>query len=57
MKIEFQKRYAQEIIDKQDNIDIILKEGNKKKVTLLFSSKETEHNNAIALLNILLTKM
>ncbi|MBI2785112.1 MAG: DUF488 family protein [Legionella longbeachae] len=55
--IEFQKRYAQEIIDKQDDIDIILKEGKKKKVTLLFSSKETEHNNAIALLNILLTKI
>ncbi len=51
--IEFQKRYAQEIIDKQEDIDIILKEGKKKKVTLLFSSKETEHNNAVALLNIL----
>ncbi|HAU0968314.1 TPA: DUF488 family protein [Legionella pneumophila] len=53
---EFQKRYAQEIIDKQEDIDIILKEG-KKRVTLLFSSKETEHNNAVALLNILLTKI
>ncbi len=55
--IEFQKRYAQEIIDKQEDMDIILKEAKKKKVTLLFGSKETEHNNAIALLNILLTKI
>lgn len=54
---EFQKRYAQEIIDKQEDIDIILKEAKKKKVTLLFGSKETEHNNAVALLNILLTKI
>lgn len=54
---EFQKRYAQEITDKQEDIDIILNEGKKKKVTLLFGSKETEHNNAVALLNILLTKI
>ncbi len=54
---EFQKRYAQEITDKQEDIDIILDEGKKKKVTLLFGSKETEHNNAVALLNILLTKI
>lgn len=54
---EFQKRYAQEITDKQEDIDIILNEGKKKKVTLLFGSKETEHNNAVALLNILLTNI
>lgn len=53
---EFQKRYAQEIIDKQEDIDVILNEEKKKKVTLLFGSKETEYNNAVALLNILLTK-
>ncbi|KTD21491.1 DUF488 domain-containing protein [Legionella israelensis] len=51
---EFQKRYAQEIIDKQEDIDIILKEG-KKRVTLLFSSKETEHNNAVALFELVST--
>jgi len=51
--IEFQKRYAQEIIDKQEDINVILKEEKKKKVTLLFGSKETEYNNAVALLNIL----
>ncbi|OEH45238.1 hypothetical protein lpari_03787 [Legionella parisiensis] len=28
---EFQKRYAQEITDKQEDIDIILDEGKKKK--------------------------
>ncbi|MDR3441760.1 MAG: DUF488 family protein [Legionella sp.] len=54
---EFQKRYAKELIDKQEDIDIILKEAKKKKVTLLFASKETAHNNAVALLSILLTKI
>lgn len=52
--IEFQKRYAKELIDKQESIDSILKEARKKTVTLLFGSKESEHNNAVALLNILL---
>lgn len=28
---EFQKRYAKELIDKQEDIDIILKEAKKKK--------------------------
>lgn len=54
--IEFQKRYAKELIDKQESIDIILKEAKKKTVTLLFGTKEIEHNNAVALLNILLNK-
>lgn len=54
--ITFQKRYAKELSDKQESIDIILKEAKKKTVTLLFGTKETEHNNAVALLNILLNK-
>lgn len=52
--VGFQKRYAKELIDKQEFINIILKEAKKKTVTLLFGTKETEHNNAVALLNILL---
>jgi uncharacterized protein YeaO (DUF488 family) len=54
--IAFQKRYAKELIDKQESINIILKEAKKKTVTLLFGTKETEHNNAVALLNILLNE-
>lgn len=53
---EFKKRYAKELSNNQDAIDVILKEARKKTVTLLFSAKETEHNNAIALLDILLAK-
>jgi hypothetical protein len=39
------------IIDKQEDIDIILKKA-KKKMILLFASKETGHNNAVALLHV-----
>lgn len=46
---EFQKRYAKELSNKQELIDSIKKEAKRKTVTLLFSSKENEYNNAIAL--------
>lgn len=51
--VEFQKRYAKEIANKQDDINIILNKAKTNKVTLLFASKEMAHNNAVALLNIL----
>ncbi|CDZ79450.1 hypothetical protein BN59_03768 [Legionella massiliensis] len=54
--IEFQKRYAEELTEKQEEIDVILKEAKNKNVTLLYGSKETRHNNAVALLTILLAK-
>jgi uncharacterized protein YeaO (DUF488 family) len=50
---EFQKRYTNELEDKQDLIDLIREKSKQQKVTLLFSSKEMEHNNAVALLNII----
>jgi uncharacterized protein YeaO (DUF488 family) len=50
---EFQKRYAQELEDKQDLIDEIKEKAKTEKVTLLFGSKEVGHNNAVALLNII----
>ncbi|WP_133137036.1 DUF488 domain-containing protein [Legionella rowbothamii] len=50
---EFQKCYAKELEDKQDLIDLIKEKAKHKKVTLLFGSKEMEHNNALALLNII----
>ncbi|MCS5712267.1 DUF488 domain-containing protein [Candidatus Berkiella aquae] len=53
---EFQKRYVKELSTKEALIDIILKEAMKKTVTLLFSSKELERNNAVALQKILLKR-
>ncbi|HVV68445.1 MAG TPA: DUF488 domain-containing protein [Gammaproteobacteria bacterium] len=46
---EFQKRYAKELKSKGEVIAIIYQEEQKHTVTLLYGSKETEHNNAIAL--------
>ncbi|ARB92123.1 DUF488 domain-containing protein [Legionella longbeachae] len=50
---DFQKRYANELEEKNDLLDKIKEKAKEQKVTLLFASKETEHNNAVALLNIL----
>lgn len=55
---EFKKRYAKELKGEaeQEAIATIKKEAKKKTVTLLYGSKEEEHNNAIALLHFLLKK-
>lgn len=50
---EFQKRYAKELEDKRDLLDLIQEKAKQQKVTLLFASKETEHNNAVALLHMI----
>lgn len=44
------------LTEKQEEIDIILNEAKNKNVTLLYGSKETRHNNTVALLTILLAK-
>ncbi|KTC83312.1 DUF488 domain-containing protein [Legionella cincinnatiensis] len=51
---EFQKRYAKELEEKHELLNSIKEKAKQQKVTLLFASKEVEHNNAVALLNILL---
>lgn len=51
---EFQKRYSKELAIKQDLIDTIKEKAKQEKVTLLFASKETKHNNATVLLKLLL---
>lgn len=54
--LEFKKRYAKELADKQELIDSIKKEAKRRTVTLLFGSKEIEYNNAVALLNFIALK-
>jgi uncharacterized protein YeaO (DUF488 family) len=50
---EFKKRYVKELEKKSELLERIKKEAKKETVTLLFSAKDTEHNNATALKEIL----
>ena len=51
---EFKVRYRDELVDKKDLISELRNiEKENKVVTLLYSAKDNEHNQAIALLNIL----
>jgi len=50
---EFKKRYKQEIAGKEELLKKIKAEARKQTVTLLFSSKELERNNAHALKEML----
>lgn len=51
---EFQKKYKQELKDKEDYLKKIKEiEKDGKTVTLVFAAKDQEHANAIVLSNIL----
>jgi uncharacterized protein YeaO (DUF488 family) len=46
---EFQEKYAKELEASSDAVENLAREVRKGTVTLLYSSKEAEHNNAVAL--------
>ena len=46
---EFQRRYHDELAANADVLDPILKAAQHGRVTLVYSSHDTEHNNAVAL--------
>ncbi|HEX7534651.1 MAG TPA: DUF488 domain-containing protein [Syntrophales bacterium] len=46
---EFKKRYKMELKDRTEIIDRLREESEKRTITLLFSAKATELNNAVAL--------
>jgi uncharacterized protein YeaO (DUF488 family) len=47
---EFKKKYEKELVKKQELLDEIRKEEKEKgTATFLYSAKDTEHNNAVAL--------
>ncbi len=46
---EFRRRYFAELKGEKDALSPILKAARETTVTLLFSSHDTEHNNAVAL--------
>jgi uncharacterized protein YeaO (DUF488 family) len=50
---EFRKRYYRELRDKPELLRTLREKAKKGRVTLLYSSRETEINNAIALAEFL----
>ena len=50
---EFKKRYTKELEDKSEILKRIKSEAKRGKVTILFSAKDTEHNNATVLKELL----
>ena len=46
---EFKRRYTKELEKHSETLDRIRKEGKKDTVTLLFSAKDVDHNNALVL--------
>jgi uncharacterized protein YeaO (DUF488 family) len=53
---EFQRRYAAELESRPEAWHPILAAAKKGRVTLLFSSRDAEHNNVVALRSFLLAQ-
>ncbi len=50
---EFAKKYRKELEDKTADLDGIRKKAKNQTVTLLYVAKDTEHNQAVVLQNLL----
>lgn len=50
---EFRKKYRDELRKKQDLVDKLCKEAKNGKITLLFSARDTEFNNAVVLKEVI----
>jgi uncharacterized protein YeaO (DUF488 family) len=50
---EFKKRYTEELEDKSEILKRIKSEAKRRRVTILFSAKDTEHNHAMVLKELL----
>ncbi len=50
---EFAKKYIKELEDKKEDLAEIRKLAKDKTVTLLYGAKDTEHNQAVVLQNVL----
>ena len=46
---EFKKKYWAELNEHRKEVEKLAQEARRRSVTLLFSAKDTEHNNAVAL--------
>jgi uncharacterized protein YeaO (DUF488 family) len=54
---EFQRRYFAELNEKPDAWKTLLEAARVKDITLVFSARDVEHNNAVALRNYLQRKL
>lgn len=50
---EFQKRYAKELEDKEESLQTIIDKAKNQTITLLYSAQDEQHNNALALLELM----
>lgn len=50
---EFRRRYAAELASHADLLDALRRRARRGRVTLLFGARDTEHNDAVALRDIL----
>ena len=50
---EFRRRYRTELVGKEDIIRTLRSDAKKGPVTLLYGAKDTEHNNAVVLREIM----
>ncbi len=50
---EFRKRYKKELEQKKEHLEKLRHEARKGTITLLYSAKDTEHNNAVTLKELL----
>lgn len=50
---EFRTRYKKELKSKSEITEKLRKEGRRGKITLLFSAKDIEHNNAVVLKEVI----
>jgi uncharacterized protein YeaO (DUF488 family) len=46
---EFKKRYAEELKGQSNRIELLIKKAKRGNITLIFSARDTEHNNAVVL--------
>ena len=54
---EFMKRDAAELDDQREDVKPLARAARKRSVTSLFGAKDTEHNNAVALKEYLMSKV
>jgi uncharacterized protein YeaO (DUF488 family) len=47
--VSFQRRYSAELKEKPESVKPIIEAARRGRVTLVYSSHDTEHNNAVAL--------
>lgn len=50
---EFKTRYARELEQRADALEQLVEKARAGRVTLIFGAKDTEHNNAVALKELL----